>query len=155
MKLYIAGPMSGLPHHNAPAFDAVAASLRALGFDVVSPPEITRDNPQPGIHDDGSIDPTTYARLVRLDLLALLDCDAVVVLDGWERSRGARLEAVIADRLGLRVYLASQAVNRGGECLHIEGIEQLCMTPIPALLPGVPFSVAQAGHQPCRVGGGE
>ncbi|MGE5607641.1 MAG: DUF4406 domain-containing protein, partial [Bacillota bacterium] len=37
--LYLSGPMSGLPEHNIPAFNAAAARLRRLGFCVVNPAE--------------------------------------------------------------------------------------------------------------------
>lgn len=113
MRLYLAGPMTGIPQHNAPAFDAAAATLRALCFDVVSPPEITRANPQPGIHRDGSIELPVYQELVRLDLQALLDCDGVALLPGWMKSRGARLEVANALAIGLDVFLACDLIEHG------------------------------------------
>jgi hypothetical protein len=36
-RAYIAGPMTGLPEFNFPAFHAAAASLRARGFEVENP----------------------------------------------------------------------------------------------------------------------
>jgi hypothetical protein len=36
---HLSGPMSGLPEHNIPAFNAAAAQLRGLGFCVVNPVE--------------------------------------------------------------------------------------------------------------------
>ena len=36
-RIYVAGPMSGLPAFNFPAFHEAAADLRACGFDVVNP----------------------------------------------------------------------------------------------------------------------
>lgn len=37
--LYVAGPMTGIPHFNFPLFDAVSAGLRADGFTIISPAE--------------------------------------------------------------------------------------------------------------------
>ena len=37
MKLYLAGPMTGMPDDNFPAFLAMAVQLRAAGHDVTNP----------------------------------------------------------------------------------------------------------------------
>ena len=42
-KIYIAGPMTGLPELNFPAFHAEAARLRAFGYEVINPAEINPD----------------------------------------------------------------------------------------------------------------
>ncbi|WP_319942079.1 DUF4406 domain-containing protein [Pseudomonas quasicaspiana] len=41
-RIYISGPMTGLPDFNFPAFAAEANRLRGLGFDVVNPAEINQ-----------------------------------------------------------------------------------------------------------------
>jgi len=43
MRIYIAGPMTGLPEFNYPAFNAAAEYLRSLGHHVENP----ADNPVP------------------------------------------------------------------------------------------------------------
>src|SRR3972149_3772022 len=42
MKVYLAGPMTGLPASNFRVFDVAAAQLRRLGFEVFSPAENDR-----------------------------------------------------------------------------------------------------------------
>jgi len=37
--LYVAGPMTGIPHFNFPLFDAVSAALRSQGYTIISPAE--------------------------------------------------------------------------------------------------------------------
>jgi hypothetical protein len=91
MRCYIAGPMSGLPLLNFPAFHAAAARLRGLGVEVVNPAEINPDQA------------ATWRDCMRADLKQLVDCDAVALLPGWEKSRGATLERHVALALGLRV----------------------------------------------------
>lgn len=95
MKIYIAGPMSGLPELNFPAFHAEAARLRALGYEVVNPAEINSD-PNAG-----------WLACMRADIRELVTCDAVALLSGWSKSRGANIEYDLAVRLGLVVARAS------------------------------------------------
>ena len=91
-RIYIAGPMTGLPEFNYPAFHAAAADLRALGYQVVSPAEL---------HDGDTTQPWDF--YVRAGIVALVGCDAVALLPDWHLSRGARLEVSIADALGMPV----------------------------------------------------
>ena len=43
MKLYLAGPMTGIKDLNFPAFHAEASRLRALGHIVVNPAAVNPD----------------------------------------------------------------------------------------------------------------
>lgn len=103
MKLYLAGPMRGIPDYNFPAFHAAAARLRAKGHEVWSPAE--RDE-----QDDGFNPSTDEAKPLRYymlyDLPAVLRSDAVAVLPGWERSTGAQLEIHVARVCGIPVLNA-------------------------------------------------
>jgi len=99
VKLYIAGPMTGLPDLNFPAFHAEAARLRALGYEVSNPAEI---NP----------DPTAgWEACMRADIAELVKCDGVALLPGWERSRGASLEAHIAHSLDMRLVYPGEQIG--------------------------------------------
>jgi hypothetical protein len=94
-RIYIAGPMTGLPDLNFPAFVAEATRLRAEGHDVVSPIEL-----------NASLEHEGYAACLRRDIAQLVTCGVVQLLPGWELSRGARLEWMIAERCGLEVRAA-------------------------------------------------
>ncbi len=89
MKLYIAGPMSGLPEFNYPAFHAAAEQLRGLGYEVESPAE------------PGQVDGWDWLDYMRRGLRQLLACDGVALLPGWHNSRGATTECNVAESLGL------------------------------------------------------
>jgi len=91
-RVYIAGPMTGLPELNFPAFHAAAAELRTRGFEVVNPAEVNPDAGMP------------WAECMRRDIPELLTCHTVAVLPGWEQSRGATLEVHIAMQLGMQVW---------------------------------------------------
>jgi hypothetical protein len=91
MRIYLSGPMSGLPEHNFPAFMRYAAELRAAGHSVVNPAEINIDAA------------LSWKQCLRADVRELADCDAIALMPGWEISEGAQLELHIAHRLGLEV----------------------------------------------------
>lgn len=48
----------------------------------------------------------SWGCFMRYDLKAMLDCDAIYMLPGWEQSHGARLELQVASAVGMRVVFA-------------------------------------------------
>lgn len=115
MRLYTAGPMTGRPQFNYPAFIAMAASLRAAGYEVVSPAEL--DDPDdkaaalasPDGHMLNYTGQTrkTWGDFLARDVKLLADdgIEGIVVLPGWESSRGARLETFVGRAMcNLPVY---------------------------------------------------
>lgn len=99
MTIYLSGPMTGLPDHNYPAFKAAAERLRAQGALVISPHEIPANCP--GCGQDGI--PHDWAAHMKADLAALLTCDVIMLLPGWEQSRGAQLEKTVAAAVNMMV----------------------------------------------------
>jgi hypothetical protein len=55
-----------------------------------------------------------WAQAMRADLRALIVCEAISLLPGWEDSRGARLEVEIARALGLEEVYAREAEEVSG-----------------------------------------
>ena len=92
-KIYISGPMTGIPDLNFPAFNAAASHLRSQSFDVINPAEINPDTSKP------------WDECLKSDIKALCDCDAIALLPGWENSKGAHLELHIAHRVGMEVMI--------------------------------------------------
>lgn len=91
-RLYLAGPMSGLPDFNIPAFDEAAHQLRAAGFGVINPADVGRGQPQ-----------AHWVWYMRRALENLAQADGIALLPGWEKSKGATLERTIALALGMPV----------------------------------------------------
>lgn len=103
MRVYIAGPMTGIEDFNFPAFFAAADAWRAVGWDVVNPAE--------AFDGDQTL---PYRDYVAYDISLLKTCDAIAMLPGWDgpNSRGAVWEREIAARLlGLAVYDAAAPVE--------------------------------------------
>ena len=102
MRVYLAGPMSGIPQFNFPLFMTVAKQLRDVGFEVINPAE---EDYKHGIGHiaEASVDgnpagiPDTWGTVLARDVKMIADggLDGIVLLPGWEKSRGARLEAFV------------------------------------------------------------
>lgn len=87
-KVYIAGPVSGLDFDKVKrAFSTAADLLKAKGCEVVNPIELVPD-PE-----------TEWKDAMRSCIKALADCDAIALLEGWQESKGARVEFELARSL--------------------------------------------------------
>lgn len=92
-RLYIAGPMTGIPLYNFPAFDQAAKDLRAAGYDVVNPAEMDRASGFDPVADPSLVcTPEMRRAFLSKDKAALKDCDGVALLDGWDASSGVAEE---------------------------------------------------------------
>lgn len=112
-KIYVAGPMRGIPEFNFPAFHAATAKLRAEGYMVFNPAE--RDNERHGVDvskgnltGDEAIAAKEHGFNLREALGEDLEficrhADVVALLPGWQNSKGAIAERATAVALGLEV----------------------------------------------------
>lgn len=102
--LYIAGPMSSIPDFNYPAFRDAERRLREVGHDVLSPTHVKLS-----CGCTGGVDlcgtKHTWSDYMRVAIQLLMLADGVAALEDWSRSRGARLEVMVARRLGMDVEL--------------------------------------------------
>ncbi|EOJ0049796.1 TPA: DUF4406 domain-containing protein [Enterobacter hormaechei] len=94
MKIYIAGPMSGLPDFNRDAFNHAHVFLGAKGHVVLNP----------ALLPDG----LTQAEYMDICLSMLRCADAVFMLRGWEKSAGARAENALAEKLEMEIIFQEE-----------------------------------------------
>lgn len=96
MKIYISGPITGVSNFKR-RFTAAAAAIRKLGHDPINPAlcELPKG--------------ATWADYMRQDLKLLLGCEAVYMLRGWQKSRGAQLEHSTAQALELKIIYQREA----------------------------------------------
>lgn len=95
-KVYLAGPMTGYPEYNYPAFHKAARKLRDEGVFVYNPAEIAEDYGGTEAFDMRQ----AFAEYTRI---ICEECDGVVMLPGWEESKGANIEHGLAKMLGLQI----------------------------------------------------
>lgn len=110
-RVYVAGPMTGIPQMNFPAFDDAAEKLRSLGYDVVSPAELDdpADREAALASEDGHMadyaEDKTWGDFLARDVKLLADqgIEAIVCLPGWQNSKGARLETFVGRLCGVEI----------------------------------------------------
>ena len=90
-RIYLSGAITGRHKSEYEAHFNHSENLLRHEWGVVNPVSLNHD------HDK------TYESYIRRDLKALLDCDAIYMLTGWEHSKGARIEFNIAVELKMKI----------------------------------------------------
>lgn len=106
-KIYVAGPMTGYPEWNFPAFFEAEKQLIKLGYEVLNPAHSDGTTLELALESAGIPERPnhTWAWYMRRDLPHVLDCDALCVLPGWQESKGASLEVHVANAIGIPIYI--------------------------------------------------
>jgi hypothetical protein len=94
MKIYISGPISGLPNYNFEAFREAEENIAEKGHVAINPHTVCTNI-------SGGWD-----EYMRADIRALMTANAILMLPGWEKSRGAIIEFWLATELGMRVFFS-------------------------------------------------
>jgi len=102
-QIYIAGPMSGYPEFNFPAFKTAQYTLERQGWKVWNPAE---KDQEVGVVSDKSFATGNDQELMKSgwdfretylwDCQKVIYSDAIYMLKGWEKSAGARGEHAVA-----------------------------------------------------------
>lgn len=100
MKLYLAGPMSGIPDFNYPEFYKWKGLLQRSGYRVRSPADMNME------HEKYS-----WTECMKEAIKMMLDCDGVALLDGWMSSRGTKIEVSLAESIGIPCHTVHAWIN--------------------------------------------
>ena len=150
MKLYISGPMTGVPQYNFPAFDAAATYARAQGYEVINPAEEDGQD----VREDCMDSPTgteeigqTWGEALSRDVKTLADgnIQGILLLRHWGESWGSMLEVMIGLKKGMKffVLLTDEMSVREQVLMRTFGGEGRII-PVPAGLIGQSLGIAVA-----------
>lgn len=113
MKLYLAGPMRGMPEFNFPAFFRAAAHLEREGHVVFNPAakdceqygtDISKGNATGSEEQAASQHGFSLREALGADLAWICThADGIALLPGWRNSKGATAEHATAVALNLEV----------------------------------------------------
>lgn len=97
MKIYLSGKITGLDKEvYTRQFERAETFYKTSGFDVINPvkigEEILKQNPS-----------ATWEDFMQKDLQALKTCTHIALLEGWEESKGAKMEKAEAEKMGLEI----------------------------------------------------
>ena len=101
IRIYIAGPMRGIRNFNRKAFANADKHLTEVGIYKTFNP--SKFDEQSGMTDQELESKEGLRIVMRRDLEDVLKCDAVYMLNGWEKSEGAKIEHALATMLGLTI----------------------------------------------------
>ena len=103
-KIFISGPMTGLPDFNFPRFNLVAKQLEDAGIDCVNPVDVCKKYKKETVLSN----PAKFQEMINEQQRLERECDAILLLDGWSKSKGVRLELKTALELGMKIYLEEE-----------------------------------------------
>ena len=111
MKVYISGKITGLSQEEYErTFEEAELEILQNGDQPVNPVKVenlcVEECGSASTFKDGSYK-HTWGCYMKYDIIALLDCDAIYVLDNWMDSKGARIEVALADGAGIPLYQRS------------------------------------------------
>lgn len=88
-KWYLSGSVTNDPDFRE-KFAYAELQLKNSGLKIVNPVKHEKDGKE-------------WSYYLRKDLRKLTRCHGIILLDGWENSRGAKLELKVAQEIGLEV----------------------------------------------------
>jgi hypothetical protein len=99
-SVYIAGPMSGYPQFNFPAFFTAQHTLERLGWKVWNPANKDGEDEAVLSTPDGNAAEAIakgfdFRAAFKWDCEKIIDGDAIYMLRGWEKSPGATAEHMV------------------------------------------------------------
>jgi hypothetical protein len=106
LKYYLSGAIN-LQRVFKTYFKSAETQLRLLGIDrIFNPADVDLHIPY-----TEDTEHSIWKQYMKYDLKMLVDADVLVLLPGWWRSRGVRLELIVCFFLGIRVVTLKRLIG--------------------------------------------
>ena len=110
-RFYLSGAITDNPNYvedferaeHKIAMCAVDSGLASYDVEFINPAKVGKTLPNFG-----------YEEYMALDLFLLSKCDAIYMIRGYEKSRGAVSELLMAKNMGLEIFYESEEHNEQG-----------------------------------------
>lgn len=107
IRVFLSGPMTGIKDYNFPLFNHVAEVFRKCGYEVVNPVDICKKYKKERVLSDKSV----FDAMIAEQQESERTCNALVLLPGWENSKGVRLELKTAIEQNMRIIQWEESVE--------------------------------------------
>lgn len=134
MKIYISGKITGTTDYME-RFERAEHELTTRGFEVVNPAKENARLPEG----------TPWKIYMAESLRLLLYCDAIYLMDGWNDSRGAKIEFDTAIKCGLQIL--AEPIDKDLKLCYNESKQEEC---IAAYLAGYKNGKKRREHEDKR-----
>lgn len=94
-RCYLSGPITGTSDYIKRFEEWEKYITQTLGWTVINPAKVNANLPS-----DTSYDEYMHMSIAMLDL-----CDRIMLMPGWERSKGAKYEKTYAEDNGLQIWM--------------------------------------------------
>lgn len=94
--------MRGYPRFNFDAFDHARDVINGMGHTAVSPADLDRAAKMDLVTPN--VSPADLRACITRDIHAVMDCDGLVLLNGWGKSKGVAVEKALAEFLSIPLY---------------------------------------------------
>ena len=109
-KVFLSGPMTGHPGYNFQRFNLAEKQLADAGIECVNPVHICKKYKEEHVLADKAV----FDKMIAEEQEAERECDAILLLDGWQMSKGVRLELKIALEMDMQIFLEEDLDICGG-----------------------------------------
>jgi hypothetical protein len=97
-RVYISGPVTGMPDLNFPAFNNAERILQKAGYATLNP----------ATYPEG----LEYQHYMDISMAFVRSSEKLLMLDGWENSAGASAEHAYAKAIGLDIHYSISELVR-------------------------------------------